>query len=100
MTAIITPIDNGMYLTKNIVNNPKITKDKPTIDIRIKYPISSIIVTLPYLLARFIIVLTTSLAIKCKSAKGDMSCSIAPMSISIIEIPKTSASITIPTSTP
>ena len=35
-----------------------------------------------------------------KEERGDMSCSISPMSTSVIEIPSTSASITIPTSTP
>ncbi len=35
MIEMITPIDKGINLTKNIVNKPKITRDKPTIDIRI-----------------------------------------------------------------
>ena len=70
----ITAIASGTNLTKNIVNNPKITRDKPTMAILIYWPMSSIIVTLPYLLARLIIVLTTSFAIRFKSASGDMSC--------------------------
>ncbi len=35
MIEIITPMDKETNFTKNIVNNPKIVKDKPTIAILI-----------------------------------------------------------------